>query len=483
MYQGFCASGFKGKCAIITSYRPDPASISKEDAGAGLTEKMLQYDVYRRMIADFYRCSEDEAAARVDQFEDAVKHLFVNEPGRMRLLIVVDKLLTGFDAPSATYLYIDKKMRDHGLFQAICRVNRLDGDDKDYGYIVDYQGLFQKLESAMETYTGDAFDGFDEGDVEGVLGDRVAKAKEALVKALEVVRALVEPVAPPRGTEQYITYFCGDVEDKEQLKNTEPKRVELYKTVASLARAYANIAADLASAGYSEEEAKKLQEEVAHYAAVRDEIKLASGEKIDFKQYEPDMRQLLDRFIDAKESEVVADFEDTTLLELIAEDPNVLNRLPQGIRNSKSAVAATIVNNTRAVITVERPVNPAYYDNMSRILDGLLEERKRGVLDYKEYLAKLLEHAKKVQSGESDTSYPEWVKTRGQRALVDRVYPNVEIALELDTAVKRQKPDSWVGDVMKEREMRKVVRNVLGSGNSVLVEEVLSVLKANRDYQ
>ncbi len=60
----------------------------------------------------------------------------------MRLLIVVDKLLTGFDAPSATYLYIDKEMRDHGLFQAIHRVNRIDTEDKDYGYIVDYKDLF-----------------------------------------------------------------------------------------------------------------------------------------------------------------------------------------------------------------------------------------------------------------------------------------------------------------------------------------------------
>ena len=79
---------------------------------------------------------------RVEQFEKDAKERFVKDPGQMRLLIVVDKLLTGFDAPPATYLYIDKQMRDHGLFQAICRVNRLDGDDKDYGYIVDYRDPF-----------------------------------------------------------------------------------------------------------------------------------------------------------------------------------------------------------------------------------------------------------------------------------------------------------------------------------------------------
>src|SRR5690625_6240540 len=103
----------------------------------------------------------------------------------MRLLIVVDKLLTGFDAPSATYLYIDKKMRDHGLFQAICRVNRLDGDDKDYGYIVDYQDLFNSLESAITDYTSGALDGYEKKDIEGLLSDRTEKARENRDEALE----------------------------------------------------------------------------------------------------------------------------------------------------------------------------------------------------------------------------------------------------------------------------------------------------------
>ena len=119
--------------------------ISKEDSGEGATEKLRQYEIYRQMLADHFDEPADTAMNKVEQFEKEVKKQFVNEPGQMRLLIVVDKLLTGFDAPPATYLYIDKKMRDHGLFQAICRVNRLDGDDKDYGYIVDYRDLFNSL--------------------------------------------------------------------------------------------------------------------------------------------------------------------------------------------------------------------------------------------------------------------------------------------------------------------------------------------------
>lgn len=136
-----------------------------------------------------------------------MKKKFIEEPGQMKLLIVVDKLLTGFDAPPATYLYIDKQMRDHGLFQAICRVNRLDGDDKEFGYIVDYKDLFQRLEGAVEDYTAGAFDGYDKEDVAGLLEDRLGKAKERLEEALEAVRALCEPVDPPRDDQAFYRYF------------------------------------------------------------------------------------------------------------------------------------------------------------------------------------------------------------------------------------------------------------------------------------
>jgi len=152
----------------------------------------------------------DQAVLKIEQFEKDVKRRFIEEPGQMRLLIVVDKLLTGFDAPSATYLYIDKKMRDHGLFQAICRVNRLDGDDKEYGYIVDYQDLFSSLKDAIGDYTSGALDGYEKTDIEGLLKDRSEQERKDLDDALERIRALCEPVAPPKETLEYQHYFlCG----------------------------------------------------------------------------------------------------------------------------------------------------------------------------------------------------------------------------------------------------------------------------------
>ena len=141
------------------------------------------------MLADYFNEPEDKAMARVEEFEKDVKWKFVHEPGQMRLLIVVDKLLTGFDAPSATYLYIDKPMQDHGLFQAICRVNRLDGEDKEYGYIVDYRDLFKSLEKSIHDYTSGAFEGYDKEDVQGLLTNRLEQAREHLEAAREAVRA------------------------------------------------------------------------------------------------------------------------------------------------------------------------------------------------------------------------------------------------------------------------------------------------------
>src|SRR5674476_94311 len=251
-YELFVNAGFKGKCAIVTSYEPQAGDISKEDSGEGKTEKIRQYDIYRKMLADHFGESEGAAMTKVEQFEKEVKERFIDEPGQMKLLIVVDKLLTGFDAPSATYLYIDKKMQDHGLFQAICRVNRLDGEDKDYGYIVDYRDLFNSLETAITDYTSGALDGYEKQDIEGLLSNRIDKAREDLDEALERIRALCEPVEPPKNTLQYQQYFCAKEHgDAEQLKANEPKRVELYKAVAAVARAYGNLANEMTEASYS----------------------------------------------------------------------------------------------------------------------------------------------------------------------------------------------------------------------------------------
>lgn len=483
-YEMFVAAGFKGKCAIVTSYTPNASDIAKEDSGAGKTEKIRQYDIYRKMLADYFDEPEDTAVNKVEEFEQAVKRQFIENPGQMRLLIVVDKLLTGFDAPSATYLYIDKKMRDHGLFQAICRVNRLDGDDKDYGYIVDYQDLFNSIENAVDDYTSGALDGYEKKDIEGLLSDRIEKARENLDEALERIRALVEPVAAPKNTLQYQQYFCAEEQGNvDQLKANEPKRVELYKAVAAVTRAYANLANDMIAAGYSQADAGAIKKEIAHYVDVRAEVKLGAGEDIDFKQYEAGMRFLLDTYIQAGASEVVSNFEDTGLIDLIVKlGAGAIDKLPAGIKKDPEAVAETITNNMRRVIIDEHALNPKYYDKMSELLDAIIEQRRQQAIDYQEYLAKLLDVAKQLGAKESDTKYPDWADNGARRALIDFGWPDPATPIQVDTAILTSKPYDWVGNPMKEKVVKRAISRTLPDDFDRL-DELFDLVKARDEYR
>ncbi|MEQ1718622.1 MAG: HsdR family type I site-specific deoxyribonuclease, partial [Hyphomicrobium sp.] len=150
-FELFQKTAFKGKCAIITSYNPQTRDIATEELGANTeTDKQYVFNIYTELLRTV---SAAPGRTLTENYEDNAKKLFKDQPANMKLLVVVDKLLTGFDAPGCTYLYIDKAMQNHGLFQAICRTNRLDGDDKDFGYIVDYKDLFKRVEKAISVYT------------------------------------------------------------------------------------------------------------------------------------------------------------------------------------------------------------------------------------------------------------------------------------------------------------------------------------------
>ena len=483
-YEMFVQAGFKGKVAIVTSYVPTAGDISKEDGGHGATEKLRQYDIYRQMLADYFDEPADQAVLKIEQFEKDVKRRFIEEPGQMRLLIVVDKLLTGFDAPSATYLYIDKKMRDHGLFQAICRVNRLDGDDKEYGYIVDYQDLFNSLEDAIVDYTSGALDGYEKKDIEGLLKNRSEQERKDLDEALERIRALCEPVAPPKETLQYQHYFCAnEAGNADQLKANEPKRVELYKSVSSLVRAYSVLANDMDAAGYTVEQAAAIKKEVAHYVAVRDEVKLGANENIDFKQFEAGMRFLLDTYIQAGNSEIVAEFEDTGLVDLIVQrGAGAIDAMPPGIKKNKEAVAETIINNVRKTIIDEHAMNPKYYETMSSLLDALIAQRRQEAIDYKQYLEDLIALATKVGKKESDTVYPAWAKNGAQKALVDFGWDDDAVAIQLDAVIAVAKPHDWVGNKMKEKIVANAIKKVLPADFDRF-NELFDLVRARDEYR
>ena len=475
-YELFQNKGFS-KCAIITSYDASLKSIKGETTGEDEpTDKIQQYEIYQKMLN----------GKTPKSFEEEVKQQFIESPAQMKLLIVVDKLLTGFDAPAATYLYIDKTMKDHGLFQGVCRVNRLDTSDKEYGYIIDYKDLFKSLEKSLRDYTSEAFADYDIDDILGLLTDRLEKGRENLELTRETIKALCEPVEPPQDTTAYIRYFCGDTTNPTDLKNNEQKRLTLYKSVAAYIRAYAHLANDMETAGYTPQDIATIQQEVKHYEQVRQEVKLASGDYIDLKTYEPAMRHLIDSYIGAKDSQTISNFDDMTLIELIVtQGADAVNTLPPNIRKNPKAVAETIENNLRKLIIEQQPTNPKYFSKMSTLLDELIQTRNAKAQEYEIYLQQIVELSKQVSQPSNSSQYPESLKTSAQIALYDNLNQNETLALAIDAAIRDSKRDGWRGNKFKEREVKKAIKEVMQkylNFSEELLEEIFAMVKNQSEY-
>jgi type I restriction enzyme, R subunit len=483
-YEIFQSFGIK-KCGIITSFEPNENSIKIEETGAGETEKKEQFEIYQKMLKD-YDFKDAES------FEKFAKKKFKEEPANMQLLIVVDKLLTGFDAIHCTYLYIDKQMQDHGLFQAICRTNRLGKEEendpyyKEFGYIVDYKNLLENLNKSISDYTSDAFDEYDIDDVKGLLTDRLEKAKERLEDAIEALHQLCLDIPAPKQLEQYYHYFCGDPTNKDDLKDNEQKRLTLYKLVVALIRAYNNIASEIIEAGYTQVEADKIKDKVNYYAELRNSIKHYSSDYIDLKKYEPDMRQMLDMYLTADPSRVLSNLGEATLLQLIVENgiEEATEKLPASIKGNKAAMSETIENNMRKTIIQEMPINPAYYEKMSVLLFELIRLRKEGAISYEELLKEYEELARSIQPNTKKT-YPTTINTKPKQALYDNLDKNEELANELDQQIRDTKDDDWRSTHIKRRKVEIAIRQVLesnGINDELMLSKVFDIVSNQREY-
>lgn len=476
-YELFQETELKGKCAIVTSYEPAAGDIRTETVGDdGETEAVEQYEIYMKMLNG----KEPKA------FEKEVKEKFIKQPERMKLLIVVDKLLAGFDAPHATYLYIDKTMRDHGLFQAICRVNRLDGEDKEFGYIIDYKDLFRSLEMAVADYTSEAFDCYDKEDVSGLLTDRLDKAKEQLENSLEALRALCEPVTPPKDMVDYYHYFCGtntEAFDLDELEGNMPKREQLYNLSAAALRAFGEVSGELQEKyRYTVDQIKAIEREVTYYIKVRDDVRLASGDYVDLKKYDPDMRHLIDTYLSANPSRVLTYFGGATLVELLVDNGiAALKDMPASTPKEQEAVAETIENNVRKEIVEKTRSNPKYYEKMSELLRELIAKRRNDVINYEEYLRQIVELAKKVHKPESSTEYPADIReSAAKRAFYDYLDGDANVANQLHEAVMFSKQDNFRGSKIKERKIWRAIRAIVRDDQKAT--ELLALIKEQSEY-
>lgn len=478
-YKLFQETSLKNKVGLITSYIPQLGHITTEDTGANTeTEKEFIFNLYQKILG------KNKSA---EKYEEEVKTQFIKEPANMKLLVVVDKLLTGFDAPSCTYLYIDQSMKDHRLFQAICRVNRLDTEDKEFGYIVDYKDLFRYLindkgTGAIQVYTSELdYDNFKKEDCDILVQNRLNMGRERLDFSLNVLASLCEPVLSPKSSLEYQRYFCGNTEIEEDLRATAVRRNALYKAIVSLLRAYANIADNLYEAGYTDDNITEIEEEIDFYLKLREEIRIASGEKIDLKAYEADMRYLIDNYIQATDSRTISDFADQSLLDIIEKAGilEAINNLPQGLRNDREAVAEVIENNVRQKIITDYFSSPIYFEEMSQLLEEIIRQRREKAIDYENYLNRIKDLAVNVNTGRTEDT-PGSLKTRAQVALYNNLGKNEQLANTIHNTILRVKPDGWRGNKPKEQRIKYELFQILN--DEAEVDRIFEIIKAQEEY-
>ncbi len=449
-------------CVIITSFEPNHNAISREPANS---DERYKFDTYTQHVLKNNQTTK--------QYEDEAKRRFIEEPANLKLLIVVSKLLTGFDAPSCTYIYLDNELHDHNLFQAICRTNRLDGDDKDYGHIVDFKKLFGDVQQAIAVYSSDELD-IDQGnggDNNVRLKNWLEEGKKQLDNARQALGYLCEPVPLPREVEQFLHYFCGDAANANALTETEALRVSFYKAVAIIARAYADLAQDLTEAGYSDAEVVALQKEVEFYAEIRSAIKKHSGEELDIKPFEADMRHLINTYIQADLAAELGELGEMSLTELIIETgihDAIAKKLNEKGKLSKNAIAEGIINNVRKTIIRDQLTDPRFYAQMSTLLDDLIKQSRTDTAAYEEFLRKAEELVKLLAAKQPEDGIPAKLygnheatvlfNNLGTIPATSFYYPTAAedkaaLALKIDLAVRERAPAGWYGDQAREAQV------------------------------
>ena len=203
------------------------------------------------------------------------------------------------------------------------------------------------------------------------------------------------------------------------------------------------------------------------------------------KLYEPAMRHLLDTYIRAEPSKIISDFEDLGLIQLIVNNGvNAIETLPEGLKKNQGAVAETIENNMRKIILDESPVNPKYYEEMSELLEALIEQRRQEATSYQEYLENVKQLAKQIiqPQGFAQSNYPLSLNTPGKRSLYDNLRKDEALALSIDTAVRSTKKEGWIGNRFKEREIERAIRIAIGE-NNLNVTDILELIKNQNEYQ
>jgi len=349
---------------------------------------------------------------------------------------------------------------------------------------VDFKELFGEVQEAIAVYSSDELDIEDSSDAENNvhLKDWLAEGRKKLDEAREALRYLCEPVALPREVEQFLHYFCGDAANPNALNETEALRVSFYKAVAVFVRAFAAIAQDLTEAGYSDAEAAAMQKDVEFYGEIRSAIKKHSGEELDIKPYEADMRHLLNTYVQADPAADLGELGEMSLTELIIETgihDAIARKLNEKGKLSRNAIAEGIINNVRKTIIREQLTDPRFYEQMSKLLDDLIKQSRADAAAYEEFLKRAEALVKRLAAKQPDEAMPAALHGKREATVIYNNLPRIlamvdagavkssgpstspgeygdkrlKLALEIDRAMRERAPAGWKGDQAREAQV------------------------------
>ena len=362
-------------CAVVIS--PPDMREGVDDADEGADDLVVSF--WNKMMQQY---------GDADRYEEAIKNRFCD--GEIDILIVCSKLLTGFDAPLCQVLYIDKELKEHGLLQAIARTNRLH-EGKDYGLIVDYRGLIEKLDTAMDMYSGAGLENFDGGDLKGIVVDVMS----AIGNLRSAYTQLVELFAPVGS--------ISDAEAVEVFLADDNVRQDFYTLLCAFGRAlHLVLNAEQAYNALSKEERQKYQDTFIFFSKVRRSVKLQYCDAIDNAEYEPLMQNLLDTHLSVAGLKKI-----TSPIDILNKDDFEKELEELGSLRSKADAIASQM--TRS-ISEKRDENPAYYDSFSKRIRDALALYKEKVISEAEYLAKMRTIMEDYHAGRSTVSYPARIK-------------------------------------------------------------------------
>ena len=388
-----------------------------------------------------------------EEYEETIKSKFIN--GDIDILIVVDKLLTGFDAPKASTLYLDKQIKEHNLLQAIARVNRL-CDGKDYGYIVDYRGLLGELDKALTMYQEAGLEEFNEEDIKSsvyYIDTEINNMFEAYEKLKEIFKDIKNK---------------NDLEEYEILLEDEKIRKDFYNKLCKFGSMLGIILpSDQAYYKVGKEKISELRKALAFYQKLRATVKLRYSETIDHKEYEAKMQKLLDNYVVAKEMMRITEPVDITDAENFDKE---LEKM--GTDRGKADAIRTRLTRT---ISEKSKEDPAYYKKFSTRIEETIEAYRNRRITDSEYLQKMQDIKEDFRKGNSGISYPTNITTENSRAfygvIYDKLIPRMkenanieeigEIALTIQREIESKIKRDWHYNTDIHNEIAQVIDDTI----------------------